>query len=370
MIKDLIIDYKKGMKIKPPCIIRGMPLEIYHSIEGLSNSGLKMLLDCPAKYYYKYLSGEYEPREKPSFKIGKACHCYILEGKEKFGQTYWHNPYNGYTKTVLLDILREKCRLLFSPDLKYLPLKGRSKMFNYHKLMKLIKTLQKKYGENKSLKDYLISDLYKIIFTLENINCKGIELNKNELNQVIGLARAIKNNTLANNAFSQKGESELSLFWTDKETGILLKCRPDFLPYDCQLVPDYKTADSVNPQTFYSAFIKYGYHIQAAMYRDGIKAVTGIDVDSFFFIPQEKEPPYITQVYFPDMNLVNYGEKAMRKGINTYIECNEKGFWDTYSDKVIEMRLSPKPEDQPTNFDKENAICYAPYFIDSILANY
>ena len=84
MIKDLIIDYKEGMEIKPPCIIRGMPSDVYHSIEGLSNSGLKMLLDCPARYYFKYLSGEYEAKEKPSFKIGKACHTYTLEGQEVF----------------------------------------------------------------------------------------------------------------------------------------------------------------------------------------------------------------------------------------------------------------------------------------------
>ena len=52
MIKDLIIDYKEGMEIKPPCIIRGMPQKVYHSIEGLSNSGLKMLLDCPCKILF------------------------------------------------------------------------------------------------------------------------------------------------------------------------------------------------------------------------------------------------------------------------------------------------------------------------------
>ena len=51
--RDLIIDYEEGMEIKPPCIIRGMSVEVCfnHSIEGLSNSGLKMLLDCPARYY-------------------------------------------------------------------------------------------------------------------------------------------------------------------------------------------------------------------------------------------------------------------------------------------------------------------------------
>lgn len=369
MLKNLIIDWQKDMKIKSPCIIRAMPSEVYHSIEGLSTSGLKILLDCPAKYYYKYLSGEYEPKEKPAFKIGKACHKYILEGSDAFQKEYWHNPYSDCNKTEILDILRDKCRLLFSPDLKYMPLKGRSKIFNYPKLMRLIKALQAKYG-NKSLKDYIISDLYKILFILDDINSAGIELNKNELNQVIGTARAIKSNQYALKAFSQTGESELSIFWIDEESGLLLKCRPDFLPYDCKLVPDYKTASSVNPQSFFSDFIKFGYHIQAAMYKEGIKAATGIEVEEFFFIAQEKEPPFITQVYLPPNPLIEYGYKGMRKAINTYLECKDKGFWDTYSDHIIQMSLDPKPDDLAGNFDKENSICYAPYFIDSILAQY
>ena len=102
-----IIDYKQGMTITEPCIVRGMPIDVYHKMPALSNSGLKILLDCPAKYYYKYLSGEYEPKETPSFKIGKACHCYILEGKEEFEKTYWHNPYSDFKKDELVNLLKK-----------------------------------------------------------------------------------------------------------------------------------------------------------------------------------------------------------------------------------------------------------------------
>ena len=45
------------------------------------------------------------------------------------------------------------------------------------------------------------------------------------MNQVIGTARAIKANKHAYAAFSQKGGSELSIFW--KEGDVWLKCRPD-----------------------------------------------------------------------------------------------------------------------------------------------
>lgn len=369
-IKDLIIEYKENMEITEPCIIRGMPSDVYHSTIGLSTSGLKMLLDCPAKYYYKYLSGEYEPKEKPCFKIGKACHTYILEGAEVFEATYWHNPYKNMLKADILNLLRERCKLLFSSDLKFMPLNGRSKLFNYKRLMRYITKMFNKYGKNKSIKDYNVSDLMPILFILDGLDTRGIELDSNELNQVIGVGRAINNNKFAKNAFSQKGESELSIFWVDKETGLWLKCRPDFLPYDCKDIPDYKTCTSANPNTFYGDFIKFGYHVQAAQYRTGVKAVTGIGVESFFFVAQEKEAPFITQVYLPDMDIVNYGDKAVRKAINLYQECIEKGFWDTYSDHIIEMSLMPKPDDLIGNFDVDNAIAYAPRWVDSELLKY
>jgi exodeoxyribonuclease VIII len=333
-IKDSIIKYKKGMKITKPCIVRGMPNDVYHKMPALSNSGLKMLLDCPAKYYYKYLSGEYEPKETPSFKIGKACHCYILEGADEFAKVYWHNPYSELKKDELASLLIKK--------------------FNY----------------DETIKKYLVSDLMQLLLDNEGISPKSIHLNKNELNQVIGVAKAIKSNKHANAAFSQKGESELSIFWEDKETGLWLKCRPDFLPYDCKFVPDYKTCASVNPETFYRDFLNYGYHVQASMYKTGIKEVTGIDVDSFFFVAQEKEPPYITQVYVPDMGLIEHGNKAVRNALKVYLECQETGVWGAYSDRVIEMTLQDRPDEITNYFDKDLGLIYAPRYLDNILMKY
>jgi hypothetical protein len=143
------------------------------------------------------------------------------------------------------------------------------------------------------------------------------------------------------------------------------------LPYDCKNVPDYKTAESAKPETFYSSFIKYGYHVQAAMYRMGIKAVTGIDVDNFFFLVQEKEPPYISQIFNPDLDgIIAWGEKAIYNAIEKYKECESTGIWNTYSDRIIELRIEPAPDDLLGTYDKELGIIYAPKWIDTELLKY
>ena len=329
-----ILNYKEGMEIKKPCIVRGMPSEVYHSMPALSNSGLKTLLDCPAKYYYKYLSGEYEYKEKPSFKIGKAAHMYLLEGRKEFEKVYWHNPYSEFKKDELVKKLQE-------------------------------------LGYDDSIKKFLVTDLMEMLLDKEGIEPKAIHLTKSELNQVVCMTRNALNDKRAKNALSQKGEPELSIFWQDEKTGVWLKCRPDFLPYDCNIVPDYKTAESVRPEEFYKSFIKYGYYIQAAMYRMGIKAVTGVDVDSFFFIAQEKEPPYITQFYNPRQeDFITWGEKKIYAAIEKYKECESTGIWNTYSDRIIELRIEPAPDDLLGTYDKELGIIYAPKWIDTELLKY
>lgn len=329
-----ILDYKEGLEITEPCIVRNVPIDIYHKMPALSNSGLKTLLNCPAKYYYKYLSGEHEIKEKPAQKIGKAAHCYILEGREKFEQIYWVNPYSNYNKD-------EKVKLLIEG-----------------------------FGYDITVKNNPVSVINEFLLESTGIEPKEILLSNSELNQIVAMARTIRNDKKANKALSQEGESELSLFWQDEDTGVWLKCRPDFMPYDCINFFDYKTSDTADPRKFLSSFINYGYHIQAAMYEMGIKAVTGCNIENFYFIVQEKEAPYITQLFNPEKTYMLYGQKAVHNGIQKYLECKEKGIWESYSDKVIELRIEPPPDDLNGFWDKENAICYAPYWIDREFERY
>lgn len=355
-IKDCIIDYKEGMQITEPCIIRGLPSDVYHSIMGLSTSGIKMLLDCPALYFDKYLSGTYIEEEKACYKIGKACHTLILEGAEVFYSTYWHNPYKNLTKEEIFRILWGK--LLDS-----------EKHLRFARLMDM-------QNEEKRLLKFCKNDLIDELLKFDRIKKNEIELDSNELNQVVSVSRAINDNKYAKNAFSQEGESELSLFWQDEETGIWLKCRPDFLPYDCLDVPDYKTCASSEPEKFSSDFIKLHYYVQAAQYRTGIYEVTKhllgepIEVNNFFFVAQEKKRPFITQVFLPEMNIVDYGVKAVRKALEIYQESQAKEIWRTYSDGIITISLEMKPEDLAGNFDETENVVYLPRWTDAQLAKY
>src|SRR5690606_25985267 len=67
------------MIIETPGLYKGISNEDYHRSPGISNSGIRLILDCPKIYYYRYLSGEYERKESADKKIGTAVHTLVLE---------------------------------------------------------------------------------------------------------------------------------------------------------------------------------------------------------------------------------------------------------------------------------------------------
>lgn len=78
-----VIEYTPGMTIEPPCFISGMPNEVYHNYpEGISSSGLKLMLRSPAHYKFDAPYATTRPKE-----IGTAIHTALLE-PERFHDEY------------------------------------------------------------------------------------------------------------------------------------------------------------------------------------------------------------------------------------------------------------------------------------------
>lgn len=121
------------------------------------------------------------------------------------------------------------------------------------------------------------------------------------------------------------GQAELSIFWTDLETGIDLKCRPDHLnPLFCG---ELKTAADASERGFQGAVMRYGYHISAAMYLDGIRqARMGID-QRHRFVVVEKLPPYLCAVYQLSDAAIAVGHAEYRRLLHLLAECRQRNEW-------------------------------------------
>lgn len=68
-------------------IYSDVDIDAYHKEEGISSSGISLILDCPKRYHHEYMDGGKKTQCKES-DIGRAVHMYALE-PEKFNDNYF-----------------------------------------------------------------------------------------------------------------------------------------------------------------------------------------------------------------------------------------------------------------------------------------
>lgn len=125
-------------------------------------------------------------------------------------------------------------------------------------------------------------------------------------------------------ALLSNGKPEVSAYALDEPTGIMRRCRFDWLGED--MLTDYKTAVSCEVEAFGTAAARYGYHQQAAWYTDVAYALD-LDPRGFVFIVQEKEPPYEVACIELDPDAVERGRTLNRRALERFRDCTESGLW-------------------------------------------
>jgi hypothetical protein len=166
----------------------------------------------------------------------------------------------------------------------------------------------------------------------------NVPLLEREFETVMAMAHAITAHPVASALFKPgTGDAEQSLFWTDPDTGIWRRARPDWLRHRGEgrrLAVDYKTCRSAAPADVAKAIYDYGYHQQAAWYLDGVLSLDLADDAAFLFVFQEKTAPYLVTVAEIDAYALQIARAKNRHAINTYAACVETGHWPAYTDGV------------------------------------
>lgn len=145
--------------------------------------------------------------------------------------------------------------------------------------------------------------------------------------QVSAMAEAVKAHPMAR-FLTTDGEVETSIYYKDDLTGIECKVRPDIIVRDKhgRIIVDLKSCVSAATEDFRRQAINMGYDMQAAMYREGVKAETGEEC-RFIFVAVEKEPPYLINIINCDELFLKRGYDVYRQYIGMYKKCSESGDW-------------------------------------------
>lgn len=201
-------------------------IEDYHKMGGLSSTGVKLILDCPARYYYQYLTDKPKQKESEALTLGKALHKFVLE-KETFFDEFFILEGN-------IDLRTKEGKKLYE-----------AAEYNAH---------------GRTI------------------------LREKDFAPIHAMAESVQRNTFFNKM--GKGSVEHSCFWNSGLFNTLLKARPDF--YNDFLIVDLKTTESI--ADFPKKLYNYGYHRQAAMQLDGMKQTTGKDRMFAFFVVEKNPP--------------------------------------------------------------------------------
>lgn len=138
------------------------------------------------------------------------------------------------------------------------------------------------------------------------------------------------------------GKPEVSAFWTDEETGVTCRCRPDFVHPardDAVLLIDVKTFSSAAPNEFRRQVARKRYDVQSALYSDGYEIASGMEVLGFIFIAVETDYPFAANAFMLDEESLESGRQKYRKNLRTYAECERTNTWPGYSTGIDIIRL-------------------------------
>lgn len=159
------------------------------------------------------------------------------------------------------------------------------------------------------------------------------------------MVKAVERHPIARKLLS--GEAEKPIFWTDEDTGELIKCRLDMLTeLDGQpVVVDYKTANSAETRVFTNKMFQLGYHMQAYMYTEAVMREMNLtERPPFVFVVQEKTPPYAVNCILATEPVIMSGMDCFRECIGILHECLESGVFYGYNGKGNDLNEALLPK--------------------------
>lgn len=183
----------------------------YFRLKSIDQSQLKQFLKNPADWAYHRLNDDHKPTD--AMKFGTAFHAYLL----------------GTSDVVSLpegESFRSKDNQKWRAD----QLEAGNIIVSYND-MQLLKRMKEGIEQASLMPEY--PDYMEII---------------------------------------EQGTKEQCIEWKDRQTGLMLKAKPDLIPAGTDYLVDLKTAQKADAESFAKEVINYGYHIQTVFYRAAVAA--------------------------------------------------------------------------------------------------
>lgn len=130
-------------------------------------------------------------------------------------------------------------------------------------------------------------------------------------------------------------EYQVSCFWTDEQTGLRLKCRPDICKSKKNVIVNIKTALDGSPKAFSQDLAKLDYPLQACMEMTGcLRSGLMESVDNYFWLVVEKEPPFNATLYEFDESDIRSSMDELDYVLRKIKRAQDENMFPGYSDRA------------------------------------
>ena len=268
--------------------------EAYFADPAISNSDLKLFRRSPA--HFKYLK-EHPKDETPAMRAGKSLHCAILEPDE-FMKRHAVIPDNAPKRPTAAQIKAPKPTEEAQQRIQYWT---QWDMMNHGRLL----VTPEKAAE------YL---------------------------EVGGLIR----NHPSLSVFFDGGKAEHAVFGKDPETGLICKCKPDYLTRvkDYKVCLEIKSTEDARPKQFQRTAFNFEYFTAAAYYQDVMEWSIGRP-DLYLIVAFERDPPYGIKIYEIPDEAIERGRDWYDQSLSAMKQCIEDDDWPCYPTDVEVLDLPP-----------------------------
>lgn len=260
--------------------------------------------------------------------VHKSMFHYIL----KSGLHFKHYLDNGEESSPLMDFGNLVDTLLFEPAM--LESRYTKTPETYPAIVKKVQ-VDKRWNWNatycKDWRDTLLSEKPDIrIVTAEDIERASRICDRIESHPEAG-------------KWLKDSKAQVSLCWTDPETGIACKGRVDAL--NEERIIDLKVTDNPHPSAFSRIVNQFLYHAGAAFYHDGFLLAQGKTPDPngptipFSFIAAESEAPFDVVAYNLGLESFQVGRIVYREALQRYVEYTTNDEYPGYSNVAEDIEI-------------------------------
>lgn len=126
------------------------------------------------------------------------------------------------------------------------------------------------------------------------------------------------------------GKSEVTVIW--REGDVWLKVRFDRLSANLETAFDYKTTEDCAPGKWSRQMYSMGYHVQAALYLRGLRAL-GARNPRFIFLAQERDS-HECALFEADNAGLSVGDYQIDRAVEIWGECLRNNKWPSYGHRI------------------------------------